>query len=315
LSNVHLISTWKSGWYLVESDPDLTLFKPGKKLKEAEQSPGIDLLNPFRTDTYGEVENEEPPNPMLQQPQQATSTSSMLALLELEVLADSEHACQNGLESMVEIGDGKQVHKARILREFTRFTRTLNSTDCLRHVANISRFAPPPPVLNCHIRDDSVMETDHILIQDVVAVLLQCNGAPFLGVAQVNSIKLDKNPQSVVPKDLLNEVTVSIGVQILSLKPSNSTLSNGKESNWVWNHGYNVNVTIPGKTLQQISLDVIEIGEDSQRKVVGYGFHSNELRELAAMMFGMLSPEDVRKVAEVRCTDNFPYQFNGKLWS
>ena len=100
---------------------------------------------------------------------------------------------------------------------------------------------------------------------------------PFLGVVQVNSIKLDKNPQSIVPKDLLNEVTVSIGVQILLLKLSNSTLSNRKESDWVWNHGYNVNVAIPGKMLQQISLDVIKIGEDSQRKVVGYGFHSNEL--------------------------------------
>src|SRR5260370_1458245 len=156
-----------------------------EKIK-AEQSPGIDLLNPFRTDTYGEVENEEPPNPMLQQPQQATSTSSMPASLELEVPADSEHAHQNGLESMVEIGDGKQVHKARILCEFMRFTRTLNSTDHLRHIANISCFAPPPPVLNHHIGDDSIMETAHILIQDVVAVLLQCDGAPFLGVVQVN---------------------------------------------------------------------------------------------------------------------------------
>src|SRR5258708_21302582 len=215
---------------------------------------------------------------MLQQPQQATSTLSMPASLELEVLADSEHAHQNGLESMVGIGDGKQVHKARILHEFTRFTRTLNSTDCLRCIANISHFTPPPPVLNRHIRDDSIMETDHILIQDVVAVLLQCNGALFLGIAQVNSIKLDKNPQSIVPKDLLNEVTVSIGVQILLLKPSNSTLSNGKESDWVWNHGYDVNVAVPGKImLWQISPDVIKIGEDSQRKVVGYGFCSDEL--------------------------------------
>src|SRR5258707_15112706 len=78
-----------------------------EKIK-AEQSPGINLLNPFRTDTYREVENEEPPNPMLQQPQQATSTLSMLALLELEVLADSEHAHQNGLKSMVEIGVGSR---------------------------------------------------------------------------------------------------------------------------------------------------------------------------------------------------------------
>ena len=30
LSNVHLISAWKSGWYLIENDPNLVPFEPGK---------------------------------------------------------------------------------------------------------------------------------------------------------------------------------------------------------------------------------------------------------------------------------------------
>ena len=72
-------------------------------------------------------------------------------------------------------------------------------------------------------------------------------------------------------------------------------------------------VTVPGTILWQISLDLIEIEDDLQRKTVGYGFCSNELQELATMMFGTLSPEDVRKMVEIRCTDNFPYQLNGKL--
>ena len=162
-------------------------------------------------------------------------------------------------------------------------------TDCLRQVANISCFAPPPPILNGHIGDDSITETDHILVEDMVAVLLPCEGIPFLGVAQVNSIKINKNP------------------------PSNSMLQNGRESDWMWNHGYDASVTVSGKILQQITLDLIKIEENSQKIMVGYGFHSNELQELAIMMFGMLSPEDVRKMAEIRCMDNFPYWLDGEF--
>ncbi len=121
-------------------------------------------------------------------------------------------------------------HKAKVLHEFTRFMRPSNSTDHLRWVANIFHFAPPPPAQNHHIGDDSITEMDHILIQDVIAVLLQCEGILFLGITQVNSIRVDKIPPSFIPKDLLNEDKVSLGIQILSLKPSNSILLTGRKA-------------------------------------------------------------------------------------
>ena len=65
---------------------------------------------------------------------------------------------------------------------------------------------------------------------------------------------------------------MSIGVQILLLKPSNSTLQNGRESDWTWNHGYDTSVTVSGKILQQISPDLIEIEENSQKKQLDMGF-------------------------------------------
>ena len=107
LLSVHLIFAWKSGWYIIESDPNLALFEPRRKLEEAEQSPSIDLLNPFGMDTHEEAESEGPLDPMPQQPAEAALTSPLMTSLELEVLANSEHADQNGLESMIEVGDGK----------------------------------------------------------------------------------------------------------------------------------------------------------------------------------------------------------------
>ena len=133
---MQLVSAWKSGRYLVESDPSLASFKPAKKLAECEQC-GTDLLNPFGMGTYKEMETNEP-DPTPPQPLQEASLLPMVQSLELEGLIDNECAHRNGLESMVEVADGKKVHKARVLCEFTKFTRVSNSTDHLRWVANIS---------------------------------------------------------------------------------------------------------------------------------------------------------------------------------
>src|SRR5260370_5749303 len=85
--------------------------------------------------------------------------------LELEELIDNENAQKMGLESMVNVGNGKCIHKAKVLHEFTRFTRTSNSTDHLRLIANISHFAQSPATPHHHISDDSIMETESLLIQ------------------------------------------------------------------------------------------------------------------------------------------------------
>ena len=78
-----------------------------------------------------------------------------------------------------------------------------------------------------------ITETDCLLIQDPVAVLLQCKGIPFLGVTQINLIKIDKSNQNFVSKDLLREETISIGIQVLHLKGISLELPNGKDGDWV----------------------------------------------------------------------------------
>ena len=278
----------------------------------------------FESTQYEDHEGEETYDGVPQQVQSNQSTPFIPNTLELEELVDGENAKKDGLQSMVDMGDGKRIHKAKVLHEFTRFTRTSNLTDCLRHVANISRFVQPVTMPHHHIGDDSITETECLLIEDPIAVLLRCEGIPFLGIAQVNSIKIDKVPQSVVSKDLLCEETISIGVQILCLKSRNITLPNGTDTDWVWEHGQDSFHSIPGKFVQQINPEVVEmedtigwgiggIGEgDAMKKTVGYGFQSDELRELAGSMFGRLSLEDQRRIVEIRQTENFPYHFNGE---
>ncbi|KAF8327757.1 uncharacterized protein EI90DRAFT_3018004 [Cantharellus anzutake] len=219
------MSAWRSSRHEVENDPELMAFSPAEKFGKLESTPGANLLNPFRMEVCEDGENEEMYDETPQQPNPDSTIPILPDLLELEELVDNEDAWKNGLESTIDVGNGKHVHKAKVLHEFTR------------HVANISCFAQIPAMPHHHIGDGSIMETKCILIQDPVATLLRCKGIPFLGVAQVSSIKVDKSPQSAVSKDLLNEETVTIGLQILCLKLQNIVLSNGKDGDWVWQHG------------------------------------------------------------------------------
>ena len=119
-------------------------------------------------------------------------------------------------------------------------------------VANISKFTQPAPAATNYGEDGSITETESILIQDPVAMILQCNRVPFLAIAQVNLIKVDGSIQTYVNKDVLSESTVSIGIQVLSLRPGSVRLADGREGDWVWEKGYDASLTIPGKHLHQI---------------------------------------------------------------
>src|SRR5258708_665211 len=265
------------------------MFKPTEKLNTLELTPGADLLNPFGMEGYKDQEGEETYNEITLHTQSNPTTPIIPDALGLEELIDHGNVQKNGTDSMVDMGDGKHIHKAKVLHEFMRFTRTSNSTDHLRHVANISHFTQPLAMQHHHIGDDSIMETNCLLVQDPVAILLQCEGILFLGVAQVSAIKADKNNQSVILKDILGEEIVSITIQILHLRPLNVVLPNGKDGDWVWEHGQDATVVVPGKFICQINPKIIEISamirrgaegerdEETLRKAVGYGFHSNEL--------------------------------------
>ena len=112
-------------------------------------------------------------------------------------------------------------------------------------------------------------------------------------------------------KDTLTKSTVSIGIQILCLKPASVMLADGREGNWMWGHGNDATLVIPGRHIQQISPDLITEGNEASLDAVTYGFQSNQLQDLAGIMFGGLDPEDIHGLIETQCTENFPYRVEG----
>ncbi len=168
VASMQLGSAWRAGQHLVKHDKDLEDFHPVQKFQSLESQAGADLLNPFGLVVYEECEDEgeeltqSQENPI----QSGTSTFELLDLV------DDECACCNGLNSTIELPDGKHVHKSRILCEFTKYSTESNSTDHLRRVANVPKFAQSAPIEACGVGDGSVTKMQHILIQDPVAMII-----------------------------------------------------------------------------------------------------------------------------------------------
>ncbi len=114
VSGVQLVSAWKSGQHLVESDLELAAFSPAGKLNELEWTTGTDLLNPFGMELYQDDEDEETYDQIPPQAQLDPSSPAVPNSLDLEELIDNENAWENRLESTIDVGDGKCVHKAKV---------------------------------------------------------------------------------------------------------------------------------------------------------------------------------------------------------
>jgi len=112
----------------------LAAFNPAEKFDTLESAPGADLLNPFSIEGYKE-QGEETYNEMTPHTQLDPSGPLIPDTIELEELVDHQTMQKNGIDSTVDLGDGKHIHKAKVLHEFTRFTRISNSTDhCRRDI-------------------------------------------------------------------------------------------------------------------------------------------------------------------------------------
>ena len=78
----------------------------------------------------------------------------------------------------------------------------------------------------------------------------------------------------------------------------------------MWEQGNNASLKVPGKYFQQISPEIVS-KEGSLPGTITYRFWSDELCNLAAMMFWNLAPEDVCKLVDTQMMENFPCKAKG----
>ena len=114
-----------------------------------------------------------------------------------------------------------------------------------------------------------------------------------------------------VSKDVLTKSTVSIGIQVLNLRPANVVLADRRDSDWMWGQGNDASMVVPGRYIQQISPNLVSEQKGALPGTVAYGFQSEELCNLAAVMFHSLASKDVCGLVEMQPTENFPYKIEG----
>lgn len=212
--------------------------------------------------------------------------------------------------------NGKKIHKAKVLKEFFKYSTSPGSTDRLKRVAGLSRFSisnigSPSTVASGH--DDSILGDNCLCIGDPAVTLMRCSNHIFLSVIHITQILSDSCLTFRIPIDMLVEPIVEVQFQILCLTElTPNPQSTGEDSglhDWTWSGRY---IETPGKTkgtfIQPISPHI-------STKTLGkptYLFKTSELCALALSLFTSIPRDQHSYLPLVKQRDSFPYRTSGK---
>ena len=208
----------------------------------------------------------------------------------------------------VDVGDGKMVSKARVLRELERFmfSKLPGSTDRATRIAGGSRFtsnAAPTLAL------PSTLDAARLCVGDPACTLVTCEANTFLAIIHVTDILVDSRSHLDIDLRLLSEPTVMIHFQICHLVEKSSAEAEEDRDEWRWNRKMESKVMkAKGSFIQVLNPLVVveEIGEPV------YSFQSDDLCLLAASLFASISPEDRPRLPLLKKrTAFFPYRSGG----
>jgi len=213
-------------------------------------------------------------------------------------------------DPFVDVGDGKTVSKAQVLREIERsmFSRIPGSTDRLTRVASGTRFSITLANSNT-IKSGSLFGTLLLCVGDPVGTLVVCENHIFLAIVLVNDIVFDLKSCLEIDTDLLTESVVTIQFQICQLTelgyPGDEQITE-----WRWNRLMEHKVLKTRGAFIQV-IDPTIVLETAGEPV--YSFQSEELCILAASLLAFIPLEDRSRLPILnKHTDHFPYRSGGQ---
>ncbi|KAF8676640.1 hypothetical protein AX14_004851 [Amanita brunnescens Koide BX004] len=137
--------------------------------------------------------------------------------------------------------NGKKIHKAKVLRQFFKYSTSPGSMDRLKCVAGLSRFtlsnvASDSSTITDH--DESILGDNCLCIGDPAIMLMQCSNQIFLAVIHVSEILCDSRPTFKISRDVFMEPIIEIHFQILHLTElameSHSQSTSNDMPDWMW---------------------------------------------------------------------------------
>ena len=248
---------------------------------------GVDVLFPFGVDEQpdgvgeqGDDDTEEIEMLAVQQPELSSEDASTGDLdLEDQVAIEETQSNLTAFKPFIEV-EGKLVYKARILQEYFKFKTNASSTDRLKQVVGLLRYAATPNPSSDILDFDSVFGGQKLFINEPVAMLVKCNNLVFLALGQVIKIAVDRRSLPQIALQLLANKTVDLTIQLLRLTYVDPS-SNPASMDWEWSCQLDTTHKIPGRFPETINPTVSMHTTGNPT----YLFHSEELRLLAEGLY------------------------------
>jgi hypothetical protein len=135
--------------------------------------------------------------------------------------------------------------------------RNPNSTDRLKRVANIPRYAiKPDSVDNVDggiVDHDTLFGGPCIMMDSPLATLLRCHDHLFLCIEEIIDIVFQSKHSPQLPLEFLNDPTVFVTFQVLKLVPATDEDDPEHENDWRWSHSRGSSYRVPGHLVQPIN--------------------------------------------------------------
>lgn len=340
---ITLLTSWNRGRRLVEEECTFT----SEILRNLDTKPGIDILSPFGVllinMTLESDDNEDDDNnifPAVETEAITPPTESTRMVLSPEIedafadeglIEDDElqsdrerdstgnnelpnSTCNSGLQRRtfdnVVSFQGKIMSKSRALALRSKYTKMTSSTDRLKRVQEIERFANISSHLHDILQHDSAFGGPCLLLQEPITSLIRCEDKLFLCLGEVNGIKIDGAIVEHVGLDILLEDTVTVSYQVIGVIPA----SNDDDPNLVYDWR---STTISERTLSVPGRLVKPVNPTVSTSIPGrpfYLFESKVLLALTADLFEGLAAKDLKVVPKVAPSRDLPYrEASGKL--
>lgn len=152
--------------------------------------------------------------------------------------------------------NGKELAKSRALAQYSKYQKQVGSTNCLKRVQGIERYAQNSVSIIPNLNNSLSPDVPVLMISDPVATLLCCDNHAWLCIGEVNGLKVDGQYADFVTHEILHEKTVAVSYQLLGLWPA--TLDDDPSSlfNWRSCRIEENTFTVPGQLIQPINLTI-----------------------------------------------------------
>ncbi|KAK2463010.1 hypothetical protein APHAL10511_004967 [Amanita phalloides] len=321
VSNVLLITSWNLGRQRVEQEFE-TLGLP-QALHALESWHDVDMAflfgGGFRLweDDLEEGEEGDCENDMAQDQITDVSSNSLAEVISGDMDLEDHMATQacNKHSPFIEL-NGKKIHKAKVLREFFKYSMSPGSTDRLKHVAGLSCFSISTTGSSTTVlgHDESVLGNNCLCIGDPAVTLIRSSNHIFLTVIHVSQILIDSCTTFKTPVNMLVEPIVEVQFQILCLSKLALDSQSADDElrppyDWTWNSQYiEVLAKTRGAFIQPVSpcISTKTLGKPT------YLFKMSELCVLALSLFSSIPHDQHSILPVIKQQDSFPYCTSGK---